>query len=44
MTGKKILLSFHPLAWTKVCAKQMQSPETNHETFQSLNTLPSNNI
>jgi len=23
--GKKVLLSFHPLAWTSVCAKQMQS-------------------
>lgn len=23
-TGKKILLSFHPLAWTPICATQMQ--------------------
>lgn len=23
--GKKVLLSFHPLAWTDICAKQMQS-------------------
>jgi peroxiredoxin len=40
LTGKKILLSFHPLAWTEVCAKQMQSLETNFETFKTLNTVP----
>ena len=40
MAGKKILLSFHPLAWTEVCAKQMQSLEANFEAFQSLNTVP----
>jgi peroxiredoxin len=40
MAGKKILLSFHPLAWTEVCAKQMQSLEANFEAFQSLNTIP----
>ena len=40
MSGKKILLSFHPLAWTEVCAKQMQSLEANFEAFQSLNTVP----
>lgn len=38
--GRKILLSFHPLAWTDVCAKQMQSLEANFTTFQSLNTVP----
>jgi len=40
LAGKKILLSFHPLAWTEVCAKQMQSLEANCEAFQSLNTVP----
>ncbi|MBP1710057.1 MAG: alkyl hydroperoxide reductase/Thiol specific antioxidant/Mal allergen [Deltaproteobacteria bacterium] len=40
LAGKKILLSFHPLAWTEVCAKQMQSLEANLETFRSLNTVP----
>jgi peroxiredoxin len=25
LKGKKVLLSFHPLAWTGVCAKQMKS-------------------
>lgn len=36
--GKKILLSFHPLAWTDICAKQMQSLEENYDTFKILNT------
>jgi peroxiredoxin len=40
LTGKKLLLSFHPLAWTEVCAKQMQSLEANYEAFQLLNTVP----
>jgi len=29
LAGKKLLLSFHPLAWTEVCAKQMQSLGSN---------------
>jgi len=37
--GKKVLLSFHPLAWTKVCARQMQSLEKNREVFDKLNTI-----
>ena len=40
LAGKKILLSFHPLAWTEVCAKQMQSLEANFETLQSLGAVP----
>ncbi|HUN53743.1 MAG TPA: redoxin domain-containing protein [Smithella sp.] len=40
LAGRKLLLSFHPLAWTEVCAKQMQSLEANYEAFQSLNTVP----
>lgn len=36
--GKRVLLSFHPLAWTGVCAKQMKSLEANKEAFDSLNT------
>ena len=38
--GRKVLLSFHPLAWTKVCARQMQSLEKNLKTFDLLNTMP----
>ncbi|HEX13056.1 MAG TPA: redoxin domain-containing protein [Desulfurella acetivorans] len=37
--GKKVLLSFHPLAWTDVCAKQMQSLEENFDIFKQLNTV-----
>src|SRR3989304_4626733 len=37
--GKKVLLSFHPLAWTSVCAEQMRSLEENRERFESLNTV-----
>lgn len=27
LKGKRVLLSFHPLAWTSVCADQMKSLE-----------------
>jgi len=37
--GKKVLLSFHPLAWTPVCARQMQSLEKNKRAFDKLNTV-----
>lgn len=37
--GEKVLLSFHPLAWTPVCAKQMQSLEKSCKIFQKLNTV-----
>ena len=37
--GEKVLLSFHPLAWTSVCAKQMQSLEKNKKSFDKLNTV-----
>jgi len=40
LRGKRVLLSFHPLAWTDVCAKQMQSLEANKDVFASLNTVP----
>jgi peroxiredoxin len=35
--GKRVLLSFHPLAWTSVCAKQMRALEDNKKTFDSSN-------
>jgi len=37
--GKKVLLSFHPLAWTGVCAQQMKNLEASAGTFASLNTV-----
>jgi len=37
--GRQVLLSFHPLAWTSVCAEQMKALEKNKEVFDSLNTV-----
>lgn len=37
--GKRVLLSFHPAAWTRVCSLQMQSLEENKDVFESLNTV-----
>jgi peroxiredoxin len=36
---KRVLLSFHPLAWTGVCAKQMKSLEDHWKDFEELNTI-----
>ncbi|MGD1119363.1 MAG: redoxin domain-containing protein [Dehalococcoidales bacterium] len=38
--GKRVLLSFHPLAWTGVCTAQMKSLEANYQAITSLNTVP----
>ena len=37
--NKWVLLSFHPLAWTSVCAQQMQTLELNQNNFNELNTM-----
>ncbi len=37
--NKKVLLSFHPLAWTDVCARQMESLEMMFNDFTALNTV-----
>jgi peroxiredoxin len=37
--GKKVLLSFHPLAWTSICAKQMQALEKNQKVFEKAGTV-----
>ncbi len=37
--GKKVLLSFRPLAWTTVCHDQMMSLEMNHTRFDDLNAV-----
>ena len=37
--GKRVLLSFHPLAWTSVCTGQMRSLEENRANFSSLNSV-----
>ncbi len=38
--GKKVLLSFHPLAWTSVCAEQMKRLEERYDKFVELNVEP----
>jgi len=40
MKAKRVLLSFHPLAWTGFCTLQMLSIEFNYENFTKLNTVP----
>lgn len=35
---RKLLLSFHPLAWTPICAQQMRDLERNRKAFEKLNT------
>jgi peroxiredoxin len=37
--GKKVIFSFHPLAWTPVCAQQMQALEKNRRLLERLNTV-----
>lgn len=37
--GKKVLLSFRPLAWTPVCHDQMSMLEENHLRFDELNAI-----
>jgi peroxiredoxin len=39
MKGRRVLLSFHPLAWTPVCTLQMQSLEKNKKVFDKLRTI-----
>lgn len=36
---KRIILSFHPLAWTGICSKQMKSLEKKYKEFEDLNTI-----
>jgi len=38
-SGKRVLLSFHPLAWTPVCAAQMKSLDENRDVLESLGTV-----
>ncbi len=37
--GKRVFLSFHPLAWTPVCAEQMKSLEENFERFEAMGVV-----
>jgi peroxiredoxin len=38
--GKKVLLSWHPQAWTSVCTDQMRALEANWDRFEKANTVP----
>ena len=40
LRGKKVLVSFHPLAWTPVCEIQMKSLEIKQDLFSKLNLVP----
>jgi peroxiredoxin len=37
--GKKVVLGFHPLAWTGVCATQMQNLEKYYDRMAELNAV-----
>jgi len=39
LRGKSVILSFHPLAFTAVCAKQMKALEENQDQFEKLNAV-----
>jgi peroxiredoxin len=39
LAGKRVLLSFRPMAWTAVCHDQMKSLEDNHAKLDSLNAV-----
>ena len=38
--GKKVLLSWHPLAWTSVCTDQMRALDREYDRFLKKNTIP----
>ncbi len=39
LRGRKAVLSFHPLAWTRVCAIQMQDLEKHREDMERLGAV-----
>ena len=39
LRGKRVLLSFHPLAWTGVCQCQMEALEMNADALAALNAV-----
>lgn len=39
LRGKKVVLGFHPLAWTKVCAEQMLDLERHKAEFDRLGAV-----
>jgi peroxiredoxin len=39
LRGKKVLLSWHPLAWTGICTQQMKALEKHRRAFARLGTI-----
>jgi peroxiredoxin len=39
LRGKKVLLSWHPLAWTPICAEQMKALEKHKKEFATLGVV-----
>lgn len=39
LRGRRVLLSFHPLAWTGVCLRQMEALEMNVEVLTKANAV-----
>ena len=39
LKGKKVVLGFHPLAWTSVCAQQMKDLEASYERLDKVGTV-----
>ncbi len=39
LRGRKVILSFHPLAWTRVCQIQMQDLEKHQEEIERLGAV-----
>src|SRR5512137_1513859 len=37
--GRRVLLSFHPLAWTPVCGEQMKALESRKAELDALGTI-----
>jgi peroxiredoxin len=40
LKGKKVLLSWHPLAWTRLCGEQMKAIDRKHDEFERLGVVP----
>jgi peroxiredoxin len=39
IAGKLVLFSFHPLAWTGICQRQMEALEMNADAFAALDAV-----
>ncbi|WP_301662464.1 peroxiredoxin [Methanoculleus frigidifontis] len=37
--GRRVVLSFHPLAWTETCTRQMRALEENWQEFDALGAI-----